>query len=158
MKVSLPIDAAVSTEVTIDIEWGDATTAALVAALDQSARYKLEAALSEVDQADHHETILDEVRATLARETSEAQSAAVGVVFTTDEWDNGRFYDTESTVYFADGSQDTFDFDGLSDTFSDMGIRHSRSSLSVDLRTGKIEEHDIVVEARQFGVTVAVAK
>jgi hypothetical protein len=85
--------------------------------------------------------MLDTVREILARE--QLDRTVLGVVFTTDAWDNGSFLAATGTVVFADGSTDEVEFDDLDHVFTDaIGVRGPDFGLSVNLRTGEVDTDD----------------
>jgi hypothetical protein len=112
-----------------------------VATLDSARRDQLAEALRDAEHADYEQVMIDTVREILARE--QLDHTAVGVVFTTDAWDNGFFLSATGTVVFASGTTDEVEFDDLDHVFTDaIGVRGPDFGLSVNIRTGEVDTDD----------------
>jgi hypothetical protein len=121
------------------VDWSDLS--GWVAALDPARRDQLAEALRDAERADSEQVMLDTVREVLARE--QLDRSVLGVVFTTDGWDNGFFLSATGTVVFADGSTDEVEFDDLDHVFTDaIGVRGPEFGLSVNIGTGEVDTDD----------------
>jgi hypothetical protein len=106
-------------------------------------------------RAVHRGTAL--IRGSRARRAPHAASedTAVGVVFTTTEFDNGYFLSPYGTVLYTDGSTHEVDFADIDEYFTEeYGSRGTTFTLAVDLRTDTMEPDDYSQEPlhTRFGI------
>lgn len=118
--------------ITIDTT-SDATIAASVATLGPAARHKIAQALRAAQAADNDASILNAIRQTLTQDTPALP--AIGVLFSTAEWENGHYLDNNATALFSDGTTEGIEFD-ISD---DYGPVRANFILAVDLRTATFD-------------------
>lgn len=85
---------------------------------------------------------------------AQEQPMPVGVVFTTEEYNDGFYLTANGEVLFDNGEVDEVDFADLDDVFAGLGIRGPSHAMSVDLRTGKIDTDDNAEEDihTRFGI------
>ena len=120
----------------------EATALAYARTLDASSRQALHTALRDLDSAEFDTSIVDIVRTTLAEQFP--GEAVTGVVFSTDEYDDGHFLDNYATVFFADGTiEESVRFVGANDLFTDeFGARGEQFKWGINPSTGEIEYDD----------------
>lgn len=119
----------------------DTTLAASVAKLDSSMRHRLRRALRDTESAENDAAILATICEVLAEYAPD--NPALGVVFTTMEFENGYYLTPSGDVLFADGTTDNVDFDDIEDALTEEhGCRGPSYTLTVDLRTGEMEGDD----------------
>lgn len=130
-------------------EWTHTTAAAYAKALEGSHLETLLAALAQELAARQNISVVDIVRTTLADQyLPEDVANIVGVIFRTDEWDNGIFLDHDSaTVYFADGTTDMVDFPVQDELTAGYGKVGPNAALAVRLADGKTEFADQISAA-----------
>jgi hypothetical protein len=145
----------VSAETTTPVDWENLTV--WVSGLDSGQRDRLADALRHAATAQRYQDMVDTVREVLARE--EPGRAAVAVVFTAMEWDNGFFLTATGRVLFGDGSVDEVEFDDIDEVFTDeFGVVGSSFGLGVDVRTGEVDTDDYVDNLyEQLGYLTAIA-
>lgn len=125
-----------------------ATTDAAVTELDADTRDRLARALDAARSRDRLDGLLRLLRAELA---AQRLDRAVGVLFTTDEADEGWFFDhVVAQVVSSDGDTDTVSFsDAVRAALTEEYGRRGRDSvLAVDLRTGDVGDDEDPAEDR----------
>lgn len=137
------------TTVTIDLA-DEVTAVQSLRVLDSAQRDRILQASQEILSAEREQEIVAVIRQVLADSFPppgstgrSRQSAPVGVLFLTSEYDNGYFLGTDGTVVFDNGATAELDFEDLNEVFSDeYGVCGSNFTLAVDLRTDEIDADD----------------
>lgn len=127
------------------IDWSSVEAIrAFVSRLDSGQRSSLTTALRDADSTDNTSALLEQVREHLAENPSE-DGEAIGVLFTTMNYDNGDYLSDFATVLYANGeADDSAEFGALvNETMTEeYGRVASGATLAVDLRTGELDYED----------------
>lgn len=128
---------------TVDLSTEE-TTGDSIAALDEHARERLTAALAAFSEGRHRASVLHHIRRILDEDAP--GQPAIGVVFVTENTDQGYYVHHVGEVLFSDATTEEIDFgddvhDGM---YALYGAQGESTTIAIDLRTGTFDESTAV--------------